>query len=61
MMIIKRRCKNKECNKVLPDGYKHKYCESCMNKQAHSAKKILGATLGIALFVITAGRFGGKK
>jgi len=62
-MIVKR-CKNKECNKVLPIGYKNQYCESCMNKQAHGVKKFLGgasAVLGVALLVITGGRFGGKK
>ena len=26
-------CKNKDCNKPLPDGYKHKYCEACRNKR----------------------------
>lgn len=24
-----RICKNKKCQKVLPAGYKHKYCEAC--------------------------------
>ena len=56
-----KRCKNKECNKILPEGYKYKYCESCMNKKAHNARNILGATLGIALAIITAGHFKGKK
>jgi len=56
-----KRCKNKECNKVLPDGYKHKYCESCMNTKAHTVKNILGTSLAVFLFFITAGHFGGKK
>lgn len=34
-----RVCKNKKCNKPLPEGYKHKYCEACRNKHAHAAKK----------------------
>lgn len=61
MKKINKRCKNKKCNKVLPDEYKHKYCESCMNKQAHTAKNILGTTLGLVLCVITLGHFGGKN
>lgn len=60
-MKTEKRCKNKECNKVLPDGYRHKYCESCMNKKAHNAKNILGTTLAIGLFIITAGHFGRRK
>ena len=34
-----RLCKNKNCNKPLPEGYKHKYCEACRNKHIHTAKK----------------------
>ena len=59
-MKTERKCKNKECNKVLPDDYKYKCCQSCMNKNAHAAKNILGTTLGIALFIVTLGRFGKK-
>lgn len=62
-MIVKR-CKNKECNKVLPLGYKNQYCESCMNKQAHGIKKFLGgvgAVFGVAALVIKRGKFGRKK
>lgn len=29
-----RVCKNKKCQKVLPEGYKHRYCEACRNKHA---------------------------
>lgn len=62
-MIVKR-CKNKECNKVLPLGYKNQYCESCMNKQAHGIKKFLGgvgAVLSVTALVIKRGKFGRKK
>lgn len=31
----------KENNKILPEGYKGKYCETCMNKKAHGIKNIL--------------------
>lgn len=34
-------CKNKKCQKVLPAGYKHKYCEACRNKHAETVKKFL--------------------
>jgi len=62
-MIVKR-CKNKDCNKALPLGYKNQYCEACLNKQAHGIKKILGgvgAVLGVTLLVLTGGKFGSKK
>lgn len=36
-----RVCKNKKCQKVLPAGYKHKYCEACRNKHAETAKNVL--------------------
>lgn len=36
-----RVCKNKKCQKVLPAGYKHKYCEACRNKHAETAKNSL--------------------
>lgn len=35
-----RVCKNKKCQKVLPDGYKHKFCEACRNKHAQTAKNV---------------------
>lgn len=57
-----RVCKNKKCHKVLPAGYKYKYCEACRNMHAHTAKNVLkgigaGATTvaSVAVFVITAG------
>ena len=36
-----RVCKNKKCQKVLPAGYKHRYCEACRNKHAQIAKNVL--------------------
>lgn len=33
-----RVCKNKNCQKILPEGYKHKYCEACRNQHAHVVK-----------------------
>lgn len=57
---MEKRCKNKKCNKILPNGYKHKYCEACMNNQTHKAKGILGAVLSVAIVFITKGALGKK-
>ena len=63
-----RVCKNKKCQKPLPDGYKHKYCEACRNNQAHTAKNIGKGALavlvtagGLIASAITAGRINPKK
>lgn len=63
-----KMCKSKKCQRVLPDGYKHKYCENCMGKRAGVAKNVLkgaaGAVCtigGIVVFVATKGKFGGGK
>lgn len=61
-------CKNKDCKKVLPLGYKHKYCEACRNKQAQKVKSGLKAAAGaagtaacIAVTIVTAGKINPKK
>lgn len=41
-------CKNKKCQKVLPLGYKHKYCEACRNQHAENVKNIGKGILGVA-------------
>ncbi len=46
-----RVCKNKKCKKPLPDGYKHKYCESCRNNQAKQFKDASKAVLSLAVMV----------
>lgn len=58
-----RVCKNKKCQKVLPAGYKHRYCEACRNQHAQTAKNVLkgfgagAATVASAVVVvITAGK-----
>ena len=55
-----RVCKNKKCQKILPAGYKHRYCESCRNKQAETAKNALktgsAALAGVVLFVVRRGK-----
>lgn len=45
-----RTCKS--CQRILPVGYKHKYCEACRNQKASVVKKVLG---GIGAAVVTAG------
>ncbi|EPI60142.1 hypothetical protein HMPREF1580_00577 [Gardnerella vaginalis JCP8070] len=42
-------CKSKNCKKVFPVGYKHKYCEACRNKHAETTKKTLKAVFGTAI------------
>ncbi|WP_314022036.1 hypothetical protein [Mogibacterium diversum] len=58
-----RVCKNKKCQKVLPAGYKNKYCEACKNKHVEKAKKTIknigtGAVTfaSIALVVVKGGK-----
>ena len=63
-----RICKNKKCQKVLPAGYKHKYCEACRNKHAETVKSAL-KTIGTgaatvasaAVIVFTGGKINQKK
>lgn len=57
------KCKNKKCQRDLPDGYKHRYCENCRNAKAQMAKNIGKGALsvavaagGIALSIITKGK-----
>ena len=61
-------CKNNKCQKVLPAGYKHKYCEACRNKHAETAKNVLkGLGVGVAtvasvaVVVVTGREINSKK
>ncbi len=63
-----RVCKNKKCKKILPEGYKHRYCEACRNKHAQNARnavKGVGAAAaglaGVAVLVVTGGKVNIKK
>lgn len=56
-------CKNKNCKRPLPEGYKHKYCENCRGKQAEDVKKgglgllgVLGIVASVAVAVATKGK-----
>ena len=63
-----RKCKNKKCQKVLPAGYKHKYCEACRNQHAEKAKNVIknigtgtSVLATVALAVISRGKIVLKK
>lgn len=59
-----RVCKNKKCQKVLPEGYKHRYCEACRNKHAQTAKRIgagVATVASAAVVVVTGGKINLKK
>lgn len=48
---MEKRCKNKKCQRILPDGYKHKYCENCRNAQAQKVKKFGKGALSVAVII----------
>ena len=61
-------CKNRKCQKILPKGFKHKYCENCRNQQAKQVKNagkiafsIVGLLGSTAIAVITKGKIIPKK
>lgn len=61
-------CKNKKCQKVLPVGYKYKYCEACRTQHAQTAKRVLkgigagAATVAsVAIVVVSDGKINPKK
>ena len=63
-----RLCKNKKCQKELPVGYKHQYCEACRNQHAQTTKKVLkgigtgvAAVASIAVVVVTGGKVNPKN
>lgn len=46
-------CKNKKCQKVLPEGYKHRYCEACRGKYAQTTKGALAAAGSVGLIALS--------
>lgn len=44
-------CKNKKCQRILPDGYQHKYCENCRNERAKRFRDGCKGAFGIAVMV----------
>ena len=66
---MERKCKNKNCQKILPEGYKYKYCENCRNGRAQTAKNVFKGVCGgiltvgaLAIAFVTKGKInpGGK-
>ena len=45
------KCKNKKCQRPLPEGYKHKYCENCRNQHVKHFKDAGKTVLSCAAFV----------
>lgn len=43
----------KKCQKQLPEGYKHKKCESCRNAQVQGVKNGLKSAVGAASAVVS--------
>ena len=60
-----KRCKNKKCQRVLPDDNKHKYCENCRNKQAknfkNGCKGALSFAISVGLTVLAKGKISSKN
>lgn len=58
------KCKNKKCLRPLPEGYKHKYCESCRNQHVKhfkdAGKTVLGFVGLAVLGVLTKGKINPK-
>lgn len=55
-----KKCKNKKCQRALPDGFKYKYCENCRNKRIApimKAKKIIPVAAGVTFAILTKGKF----
>ena len=54
-------CKNKKCQKQLPENYKYKYCEACRNRQVDRLKKggktvvSFGLTIASIALILTNG------
>jgi hypothetical protein len=53
-----RKCKNKKCQRPLPDEYKYKYCENCRNEQVKHFKVACIGVLGFAMIggIVTKGK-----
>ena len=63
-----RVCKNKKCQKVLPEDYKHRYCGACRNKHAQTVKKVFkgtgacaAAAASIVVVILSGGKVNPKK
>lgn len=48
---MEKKCKNKKCQRILPDDYKYKYCENCRNEQTQNVKKLGKGALRVVTVV----------
>lgn len=48
---MEKKCKNKKCQRILPDGYKYKYCENYRNEQTQNVKKLGKGALSVVTVV----------
>lgn len=46
-----KKCKNKKCQRPLPEGYEYKYCESCRNMRTEHIKDFGKKALGVAVLI----------
>lgn len=61
---MEKKCKNKKCQRPLPEGYKHKYCENCRNERTKLFKDVGKTAGGLAVFalaIITNGKINPKR
>ena len=49
--MSQKLCKNKKCQRPLPEGYKYKYCEHCRSERAQQIKRAGKAALGVVVMV----------
>jgi len=48
-----KKCKNKKCQRILPEGYERNYCENCRNERIKRIKTTGKSLLGVVAFVGT--------
>lgn len=46
-----KKCKNKKCQRLLPEGYRYNYCENCRNEQVKHFKGVCKGALGVAVMI----------
>lgn len=46
-----KKCRNKKCQRLLPEGYKHRYCENCRNERIKRIKDTSKAALGVVVLI----------
>lgn len=46
-----KKCKKKRCQRPLPEGYKHRYCENCRNTHVKRFKDTGKAVFGVVFLV----------